>query len=163
MAVLIASRLRKEFSGDPLFDGVSFKVERRDRLALAGPHGAGKTTLLRMLTRETRLDGGGPALQKGKRGAPPDQRPPPPPAVAPPARPAPAARTRVDPAGIRPRRCQGPRRGRRGFTATRVRDGWRRPRRRHPLRLLGCPGEARARGRLRLARPRHIRRARARI
>jgi len=49
VAVLIASALRKEFSGDVLFDGVSFKVERRDRLALAGPNGAGKTTLLRML------------------------------------------------------------------------------------------------------------------
>ncbi len=42
MAVLIASNLRKEFSGDPLFDGVSFKVERRDRVALAGPNGAGE-------------------------------------------------------------------------------------------------------------------------
>jgi ATP-binding cassette subfamily F protein 3 len=41
MAILIASNLRKEFSGDPLFDGVSFKVERRDRVALAGPTGAG--------------------------------------------------------------------------------------------------------------------------
>ena len=50
MAVLIASDLRKEFSGSPLFEGVSFKVERRDRVALAGPNGAGKTTLLRMLT-----------------------------------------------------------------------------------------------------------------
>ena len=37
MAVLIASNLRKELSGEPLFDGVSFKVERRDRLALVGP------------------------------------------------------------------------------------------------------------------------------
>ena len=36
MAVLIASNLRKEIAGTPLFDGVSFKVERRDRLALAG-------------------------------------------------------------------------------------------------------------------------------
>ena len=52
MAVLIASSLRKELSGDVLFDGVSFKVERRDRLALAGPNGAGKTTLLRALASE---------------------------------------------------------------------------------------------------------------
>ena len=37
MAVLIASSLRKEFSGDPLFQGVSFTVGRRDRLSLAGP------------------------------------------------------------------------------------------------------------------------------
>ena len=36
MAIVIASGLRKELSGTPLFDGVSFKVERRDRLALAG-------------------------------------------------------------------------------------------------------------------------------
>ena len=58
MAVLIASGLRKEFSGDPLFDGVSFKVERGDRIALSGPNGAGKTTLLRMLTGEVRPDAG---------------------------------------------------------------------------------------------------------
>src|SRR5215207_2059393 len=76
MAVLIASDLRKEFSGSPLFEGVSFKVERRDRVALAGPNGAGKTTLLRMLTGETRPDGGEMALRKGTRVALHDQRPP---------------------------------------------------------------------------------------
>jgi ATP-binding cassette, subfamily F, member 3 len=58
VAVVIASSLRKEFSGDVLFDGVSFKVERRDRLALAGPNGAGKTTLLRALAGEVSLEGG---------------------------------------------------------------------------------------------------------
>src|SRR6266566_4601499 len=69
MAVVIASNLRKEFSGDPLFDGVSFKVERRDRVALAGPNGAGKTTLLRALVGETTLQGGHLAFQKGTRAA----------------------------------------------------------------------------------------------
>ena len=76
MAVLIASRLRKEIAGDALFDNVSFKVERRDRLALSGPNGAGKTTLLRMLTGETRVDGGELAFEKGTRVALHDQRPP---------------------------------------------------------------------------------------
>jgi ATP-binding cassette, subfamily F, member 3 len=76
MAVLIASNLRKELAGDPLFDGVSFKVERRDRIALAGPNGAGKTTLLRALARETSLQGGELAFQKGTRVALHDQRPP---------------------------------------------------------------------------------------
>src|SRR5204863_3376160 len=52
MAVLIASSLRKEFAGDPLFEGVSFSVDRKDRLSLAGPNGAGKTTLLRGLAGE---------------------------------------------------------------------------------------------------------------
>jgi ATP-binding cassette, subfamily F, member 3 len=76
VAVLIASALRKEFSGDVLFDGVSFKVERRDRLALAGPNGAGKTTLLRALAREITLEGGELAWEKGARVALHDQRPP---------------------------------------------------------------------------------------
>jgi ATP-binding cassette subfamily F protein 3 len=76
MAVLIASNLRKELSGDPLFDGVSFKVERRDRVALSGPNGAGKTTLLRALVGETSLQGGELAFQKGTRVALHDQRPP---------------------------------------------------------------------------------------
>ncbi|HEX6663841.1 MAG TPA: ABC-F family ATP-binding cassette domain-containing protein [Gaiellaceae bacterium] len=76
MAVVIASNLRKELSGDPLFDGVSFKVERRDRVALSGPNGAGKTTLLRALVGETSLQGGELALEKGARVALHDQRPP---------------------------------------------------------------------------------------
>jgi len=76
VAVLIASGLRKEFSGDPLFDGVSFKVERGDRIALSGPNGAGKTTLLRMLTGEVRPDAGELAFRKGTRVVLHDQRPP---------------------------------------------------------------------------------------
>jgi ATP-binding cassette, subfamily F, member 3 len=76
MAVLIASNLRKDISGDPLFDGVSFKVERKDRVALSGPNGAGKTTLLRALVGETSLQGGELAFQKGTRVALHDQRPP---------------------------------------------------------------------------------------
>src|SRR5881394_2738013 len=76
MAVLIASSLRKELSGSVLFEGVSFKVERRDRLALAGPNGAGKTTLLRALAGEISLEGGELAWEKGARVALHDQRPP---------------------------------------------------------------------------------------
>jgi ATP-binding cassette subfamily F protein 3 len=76
VAVLIASNLRKELSGEPLFDGVSFKLERRERLALSGPNGAGKTTLLRALVGETSLQGGELAFAKGTRVALHDQRPP---------------------------------------------------------------------------------------
>jgi ATP-binding cassette subfamily F protein 3 len=76
MAVVIANQLRKDIAGDPLFDGVSFKVERRDRLSLAGPNGAGKTTLLRMLAGELGIDGGELAFSKGTRVALHDQRPP---------------------------------------------------------------------------------------
>jgi ATP-binding cassette subfamily F protein 3 len=76
MAVLIASELRKEFSGDPLFENVSFTVGRKDRLSLAGANGAGKTTLLRAIAGETSLQGGKLAFAKGSRVALHDQRPP---------------------------------------------------------------------------------------
>src|SRR5579862_3167163 len=76
VAILIASNLRKELSGTPLFDGVSFKVERRDRLALAGANGAGKTTLLRALLGEVSIEGGELAWERGARVALHDQRPP---------------------------------------------------------------------------------------
>ena len=52
MAVLTASELAKDIAGDPLMRGVSFKLERRERLTLSGRNGSGKTTLLRMLAGE---------------------------------------------------------------------------------------------------------------
>src|ERR687887_995379 len=76
MALVIASQLRKELSGWQLFEGVSFKVERRDRIALSGPNGAGKTTLLRILNGETDYQGGELVFSKGTRVALHDQRPP---------------------------------------------------------------------------------------
>ena len=142
MAVVTATNLRKELSGELLFDGVSFKVERRDRLALSGPNGAGKTTLLRMLAGETELDGGELVLRQGHAHRA--------------ARPAPAARAR-------PARCATTSlSGARDLVATEERaararagDGRRRPRRRPRCGgYVGGPGAPRARGRLRLARAR---------
>jgi ATP-binding cassette subfamily F protein 3 len=76
MPVVTAANLRKELAGSLLFEGVSFSVERRDRLALSGPNGAGKTTLLRMLIGESDIHGGELAFAKGTRIALHDQRPP---------------------------------------------------------------------------------------
>src|ERR687883_2074464 len=76
MAVVIASDLAKDMVGTPLLRGVSFKLERRDRLTIAGRNGAGKTTLLRMLSGETSVDGGELVYSKGARVALHDQRPP---------------------------------------------------------------------------------------
>jgi ATP-binding cassette subfamily F protein 3 len=76
VAVVIASDLSKDMAGQPLLRGVSFKLERRDRLTIAGRNGAGKTTLLRMLAGETSVDGGRLVFQKGVRVALHDQRPP---------------------------------------------------------------------------------------
>src|SRR5437763_11341583 len=76
MAVVIASDLGKDIAGEPLLRGVSFKLERRDRMALSGRNGSGKTTLLRMLAGEASIDFGELVLAKGAKIALHDQRPP---------------------------------------------------------------------------------------
>jgi ATP-binding cassette, subfamily F, member 3 len=76
MAVVIGSVLDKDIAGSPLFRGVSFKLERGDRMTLAGRNGAGKTTLLRMVSGESGIDGGELVFEKGTRTALHDQRPP---------------------------------------------------------------------------------------
>ena len=76
MAVVIASDLAKDMVGEPLLRGVSFRLERRERMTLSGRNGAGKTTLLRMLSGETSVDGGELNFAKDVRIALHDQRPP---------------------------------------------------------------------------------------
>jgi ATP-binding cassette, subfamily F, member 3 len=76
MAVVIASDLGKDIAGEPLLRGISFKLERRDRMTLSGRNGAGKTTLLRMLAGEASVDFGELVFSKGVKVALHDQRPP---------------------------------------------------------------------------------------
>jgi ATP-binding cassette subfamily F protein 3 len=76
MAVVIASDLGKDIAGEPLLRGISFKLERRDRMTLSGRNGAGKTTLLRMLSGEDSIDFGELVLAKDTKIALHDQRPP---------------------------------------------------------------------------------------
>ncbi len=76
MAVLIASDLGKDIAGEPLLRGISFKLERGDRMTLSGRNGTGKTTLLRMLAGEATVDLGELVLAKGTKLALHDQRPP---------------------------------------------------------------------------------------
>ncbi|HWE33832.1 MAG TPA: ABC-F family ATP-binding cassette domain-containing protein [Solirubrobacteraceae bacterium] len=76
MAVVIASDLGKDIAGEPLLRGISFKLERRDRMTLSGRNGAGKTTLLRMLAGEASVDFGELVFAKGAKVSLHDQRPP---------------------------------------------------------------------------------------
>ena len=78
VAVLIASDLRKEFSGDPLFDGISFSgCAGGERLALAGQNGAGQDDAP---ARDRRRDVDPGRRARARRRAPAialhDQRPP---------------------------------------------------------------------------------------
>ncbi|MEV4423270.1 ribosomal protection-like ABC-F family protein [Patulibacter sp. NPDC049589] len=76
MAVLIASDLKKDINGNPLWKGLSFKLERKTRMTLSGRNGAGKTTLLRILAGQSKADGGDLMFEKGARVILHDQRPP---------------------------------------------------------------------------------------
>jgi ATP-binding cassette subfamily F protein 3 len=49
MTVLTATNLAKRFGPLDVFQGVSLRVEKGDRIGLVGPNGEGKTTLLRLL------------------------------------------------------------------------------------------------------------------
>ncbi len=76
MPVAIASDVDKDIAGEALLRGISFKLERKDRMTLSGRNGAGKTTLLRILSGEASFDGGELVLAKETRVALHDQRPP---------------------------------------------------------------------------------------
>jgi ABC transport system ATP-binding/permease protein len=58
MTLLSIENLAKTFGLKPLFDGLTFGVEDRDRVGLIGANGSGKTTLLRIIAGEEQPDGG---------------------------------------------------------------------------------------------------------
>lgn len=55
-----------QFSGEYLFDDVSFLINARDRIGLVGRNGTGKTTLLRVLHREMEPELGQVVIPSGK-------------------------------------------------------------------------------------------------
>jgi ATP-binding cassette subfamily F protein 3 len=68
--------LSKSYGARTLFDGVSFRLEPGDRLAVVGRNGVGKTTLLRCIAGQLPSDAGEVTLAKGAVVALHDQRPP---------------------------------------------------------------------------------------
>ena len=55
--------------GHPLLDGVSFALEKGERVALVGRNGAGKSTMLKLIDREVTADDGELAFADGVRVA----------------------------------------------------------------------------------------------
>jgi ABC-type Mn2+/Zn2+ transport system ATPase subunit len=52
---LVAQDVATGYDGKPVFTGVTFELERGERLAVLGPNGGGKTTLFRLLLGELPL------------------------------------------------------------------------------------------------------------
>ena len=65
--MIAVDNLTKSYGGRLLFDGISFKINPRERVGLVGRNGHGKTTLFRILIGEEAYDSGHIALPKGYR------------------------------------------------------------------------------------------------
>ena len=63
--MISVNNLTIEFGARPLFTGVSFVINPKDRVALVGKNGAGKSPLLKILAGEQQPTAGIVALQKG--------------------------------------------------------------------------------------------------
>ena len=65
--MISVENLKVEFGVEPLFEGVSYVINPRDRIALVGKNGAGKTTMLRILAGLQPPTGGTVAIPKDTR------------------------------------------------------------------------------------------------
>jgi len=63
--MLSVSNVSKTYAGRTLFSGVSFHINRGEKIGLIGPNGAGKSTLFSLLLRETTPDDGQVTMEKG--------------------------------------------------------------------------------------------------
>jgi len=69
MALLSATDLTLSFGGPRLLDGVSFTLDRGERICLLGRNGEGKSTLMKVLSRMEDVDAGSLAYSSGARVA----------------------------------------------------------------------------------------------
>ena len=58
MSLVRLERVSKYYLGEPVLDGVDFRVEGGERVGLIGRNGSGKSTLFRVITGEVSPDGG---------------------------------------------------------------------------------------------------------
>lgn len=56
--MISVNNISKEFNGEALFSNVTFNINTKDCIGLAGRNGAGKTTILRIITGEVASDHG---------------------------------------------------------------------------------------------------------
>lgn len=63
--MISVNNLSIHYSGEYLFDDISFLINKRDRIGLAGRNGAGKTTLLKIITGLTEPEQGAVIIPSG--------------------------------------------------------------------------------------------------
>ncbi|MBS0628381.1 MAG: ABC-F family ATP-binding cassette domain-containing protein, partial [Verrucomicrobia bacterium] len=63
--MLQVENLCKSYSGEPLFTGLSFSIQKGEKCAFVGRNGSGKTTLLKIIKGEESADGGKIHYPKG--------------------------------------------------------------------------------------------------
>lgn len=59
------SNILLNFGGRALYDGISFQINKGNKIGLAGKNGAGKSTLFKVIMREQIVDGGSIIVEKG--------------------------------------------------------------------------------------------------
>jgi ATP-binding cassette, subfamily F, member 3 len=67
MTIISGGNLEKYYGADRIFGGVSFTINRGDKVALVGINGAGKTTLLKMLANVEEPTSGTLSMARGTR------------------------------------------------------------------------------------------------
>ena len=65
--MIIANNLEKSFGPQVLFDGVSFLINKGERIGLVGKNGSGKSTLFKMILQQESPDSGDLSHPKGYR------------------------------------------------------------------------------------------------
>ena len=62
--MLNVHNLSISFQGDDLFNNITYRIGRKDRIGLIGKNGAGKSTMLKILSKEMEPDTGEIATDK---------------------------------------------------------------------------------------------------
>lgn len=65
--LLSVNQVTKEFSGERLFEPISFFVRDKDRVAILGPNGTGKSTLVKMILGQEEITSGTVVMGKNVR------------------------------------------------------------------------------------------------
>jgi ATPase subunit of ABC transporter with duplicated ATPase domains len=64
MAVATITDIEKAYAGRSILRGISFELQKGQKIGLVGPNGAGKTTLLKLIAGEEKIDHGEVTIAK---------------------------------------------------------------------------------------------------